>query len=516
MLTTASPSTASSTEPLPTYFEDLQTWLNSVELASSQWDAVHSSSLRALARRKTLDGLLAYGEYVFGYKPADHHREMVGLILQAVTRAGTDDAENIVVLEPRGHAKTTWGDTITLSWLISQFPHLRVGLMSKTSQHAHGFSRAIRWTFEHNSRHKAIFGESVSMAKWTDAEWLHKDSPWHGSKDVTLFAQGAGGQIASKRFDVILCDDILDEENTKTPEQREAVSTWFWKTLKPCLTPNGVIIVLGTRWAEDDIYQTLTDPPEKGGRGWRLVLRKALYEPGDNEHRPDYIPDDGETRKALWPVVWPVDKLDQERVDMTTPLFSCAYQNDIRGLMEGNVFLSRNFRYFGQLDPGKSYTVRMGIDLASSEKQTADYTARVTTAEDQEGNFYVLAVYRDRRETGHAAFVNDGFMAFQNISIVLVEKNAFQSTLLQEVLRDYPRIPIEGKATDTDKVTRARAVAAKYEGHKVYHHESLRGSDFELELLAFKAGASHDDMVDALGFSMDLAGGNFSYGSVRR
>ena len=358
-----------------------------------------------------------------------------------------------------------------------------------------------------------MFGDLVSETKWTDAEWLHKDSPWHGSKDVTLFAQGAGGQIASKRFDVILCDDILDEENTKTAELREAVETWFWKTLKPCLTPNGVIIVLGTRWAEEDIYQTLTDPEEKGGKGWRLVLRKAIYEPGDTEHRPDYIPDDN-IRQPLWGDHWSLHRLDAERKDMGTALFSCAYQNDIRGLMEGNIFLSRNFRYFGALDPAKTYTMRMGIDLASSEKQTADYTARVTTAEDEDGNFFVLAVYRDRRETGHATFVNDGFMAFQQISIVLVEKNAFQSTLVQEVMADYPRIPIEGKPTDVDKVTRARTVAAKYQGHKVFHHDSLKDSEFEVELTSFPKG--HDDMVDALGFSMDLAGGNFAFTSARR
>jgi predicted phage terminase large subunit-like protein len=479
--------------------------------------------LKELARRKTPDSVYAYGEYVFGYKAAPHHKELVGEILKAVSKAGTDEAEHVVIEEPRGSAKTTWGDTITLAWLVSQFPHLRIGLMSKTSDHAKDFSRAIRWTIEHNDRQHEVFPEiKPSAGKWTDAQWLVDGSPWLGSNFSNLFAQGAGGQIASKRFDVILCDDILDEENSKTPEQRASVEEWFWKTLYPCLAPNGVIIVIGTRWTEDDIYQKLTDPPEKGGRGWRLVLRKAYYK-RDDPTIPEYLLDPeyieryaDEERIPLWADVWPLSKLDKVKADQGSAFFACAYLNDITGLMEGNVFLSRNFQHFSKLDPGKGWTVRMGIDLASSERQTADYTARVVTAEDQEGNYYVLSVYRDRRETGHAAFVNDGYEAFPNISIVLVEKNAFQSTLVQEILRDYPSIPIEGKPTDTDKVTRARAVAAKYEGHKVWHHESLRDSDFEIELLAFKPGASHDDMVDALGFSMDLAGGNFSFTSARR
>jgi predicted phage terminase large subunit-like protein len=82
------------------------------------------------------------------------------------------------------------------------------------------------------------------------------------------------------------------------------------------------------------------------------------------------------------------------------------------------------------------------------------------------------------------------------------------------VLQDYPGIPIEGRKNDVDKVTRARAVAAKYEGHKVYHHASLKNSDFERELMSFPKG--HDDFVDALGYSMDLTQGGFFFGSMRR
>jgi predicted phage terminase large subunit-like protein len=100
------------------------------------------------------------------------------------------------------------------------------------------------------------------------------------------------------------------------------------------------------------------------------------------------------------------------------------------------------------------------------------------------------------------------------MALVICENQMFQSTLVQTVMRDYPRIPIEGRKSDADKVTRARAVAAKYEAHKVHHHQSLEDTDFERELLSFPKG--HDDFVDALGFSFDLAGQGFFFGSVRR
>jgi predicted phage terminase large subunit-like protein len=440
----------------------------------------------------------AYGEYVFGYEAHAHHREMIDAIDYAL-----EAKENIVILMPRGSAKTTWGNTIKLSHYISTHRDIRVGLISNTAKQSNDFSRAIRYTLEANEYQHELFGNLRSSSKWTDVEWLRDGSRWHGSKDVTLYSAGAGGAIISKRFDVIICDDILDEENTSTPEAREKIERWFWKVLRPCLVPGGVIIIFGTRWAEDDLYQRLTDPVEKGGKGWRSVVVQAIQKDEEGEEI------------SYWPEIWPLVKLQEERVAMGYALFSCAYQNDITGLMTGFIFQKRLFQHFPTLPEGHSFTIRMGVDLASSEKETADYTARAITAEDNDtGDLYVMSVYRDRRESGHPEFINDGWMAYPNIGLVICESQQFQSTLIQAVMKQYPRIPIEGRKTDTDKVTRGRAVAARYEAHKVFHHISLEDSDFERELLSFPKG--HDDMVDALGFSFDLAGSGFVFGSVRR
>ena len=480
-------------EDLTSNFSENLSALLGRNLSEQEWTDLHNFALRGLAPTD----VYAFGEYVYGHVPAPHHREMVDFI-----QTCGEERTNAVILEPRGHAKTTWGNTIYLAWLIARNPHIRVGLISNTAKQANDFSRAIRWTYESNDRFKEIFGDIVGRTKWTDVEWLRAGSKHHGSNNVTLYSAGAPGAIISKRFDVILCDDILDEENTANTEQREKVEQWFWKTLKPCLTPDGVVIVMGTRWGEDDLYQKLITPVDEGGKGWRSLIRGAIFE------------QDG-VRQALWPQIWDLPKLDKEREDMGSPMFACSYLNDISGLMAGNVFpkLADEY-YFTTLPPERRYTIRMGVDLASSEKERADYTARVTTAEDDDGNFYVLSVVRDKRETHHAEFVVDGWLAHPSMALIIVENQQFQSTLIQELMRDYPHLPVQGKKSDVDKVTRARAVAARYELHKVYHHVSLRNTEFETELRAFPKG--HDDMVDALGFSMDLAGGSFFFGSLRR
>jgi predicted phage terminase large subunit-like protein len=413
------------------------------------------------------------------------------------------DRQNFMALLPRGGAKTTHGNTGLGGWLVSNFKDIAIGLMSNTQTQADAFSRAIRNTVDQNPRHRELYGSLRSDQKWTDGEWTRKDSGLIGTNNSTMYARGVGGAIISKRFDIIILDDILDEENSATPEAREKVSEWLFKTVIPCLKPDGVVIGLGTRWAVEDTYESLITSVEDGGKGWRSLTIPALE--GDLS--------DPSTLVSYWPEYWSIERLMERRKDLGTPMFMCAYQNDVSGLLTGNIFPG-NFQYFDMLPSGKNYTIRMGIDLASSEKERADYTARVTTAEDEDGNFYVLSVVRDKRETHHAEFIQEGWMAYTDMDLVICESQQFQSTLIQEVMRDYPRIPIEGKKSDVDKTSRARAVAAKYEAGKVFHRRTLEGTPFEQELRAFPKG--HDDMVDALGFSLDMGGDEFYFGSVRR
>jgi len=472
--------------------DEFLTLLESEDLPPEVWRQVQEQALRALASTDPL----AYGEYAFRYRPAPHHSEMVEFIRERLRRG-----ENGVILEPRGHAKTTWGNTIFLSWLIANNLNLRVALISKTEKQANSFSRAIRFNYEANEYHREIFGDLVGPNKWTDDEWIQRDSDLHRTNNVTLYSRGALSAIVSKRFDIILCDDIVDEENSATPEQREKMETWFWKTLKPCLAPGGSIIVLGTRWFDGDLYEKLIKEKE-----WPHLVRGAIqYDPDDHaKERP----------KALWPEVWTLDMLMAEKRDMGGPMFACAYLNDISGLMEGNIFKKDWFKTFDiDVVMHKSLRWKMGVDLASSEKQRADYTARVVIAEDKEHNTYVFSVARDKMESGHRQFVIDGFNAYPKIDRIIVENNQFQSSLVSELLNSTT-LPVIGKRSDIDKVTRARAVAARYESGKVFHHPGLVGSDFEQELLNFPKG--HDDMIDALGNAMETGSGGFIFGGYRR
>jgi phage terminase large subunit-like protein len=474
--------------------------------------------LRVLSKTNGPEGVLALGELTQGYVPQPHHAELIKLALEAIyTRTHT------LILEPAGAAKTTWGDTILLSWLVGMFRNVRVGLFSQTAEFSEAFSGAIMGMIEGNDEYRAVFGDllPVGRGKWTIKGWHARGSRWVESKDFTLFAGGTGGQVASKRFDVLLCDDILGEENTLTPEQREKVQTWFIKSLFPRLVSNGVCIAFGTRWAEDDLYATMMKPTDEGGLGFKTIVKSAVVDV-ETDEPVDFDETPRERWRSYWESVWPLETLLQRRA-MNPAQFDCTYQNNIEGLVSGDTFQKVWFRWYGtpdgdpeeELPRDATYTKRMGVDLASSVKTRADWTARVTTAEQwNTGDFYVMQAHRDRIPAGHDEFIDQGYQQIPGIGLVICENQAFQSTVITTVMNEKPHIPIVGRKTDTDKRTRAKAVAEKFKYGKVYLHRSLKDSWFERELLAFDGVRGHDDGVDALGFSMELMGGSFFFGAV--
>lgn len=458
--------------------------------------------------QKAKEDVFAFGEHVFGFKAAPHHREMINFLQE-----GIETGEDSIGLEPRGFAKSTWGNTIFGSYLIGHnSKNIRLGMMSKSELHAAAFSRAIMTTISSNERYRQLFGDLKGEVKWTEQEWLTNDSRWAQSNNVTLFAQGVLGQIVSKRFDIILCDDILDKENTATRLQMDKVEDWVWQTLYPTLSPGGVLLVLGTRWAVDDPYGRMLTPEdveieqdsEIYGKGMRSLVRGAIVK------GPRGKP------KSMWDY-FDIAQLQKMRRRMGPTRFACAMMNDVTSLVEGIVFHRQWFHRIESL-PNTPMSFKMGVDLASSTKERADYTAYVITAVDGLGNFYVVQAGRAKIAGGHAKWISKTVEQFPHpIGIINIEANQFQSTLVTEMRESHPHLPVKRHDTDTDKGTRAEAVAAKYEDGKVFHLRTLP-VEFEDELITFdpQGKKGHDDWVDSLGFSLGLGNTSFSFASARR
>lgn len=143
----------------------------------------------------------------------------------------------------------------------------------------------------------------------------------------------------------------------------------------------------------------------------------------------------------------------------------------------------------------------MGVDLAISQKETADYTAIVVIGLTEDKEVVVVDAFRDRM-----TFVNIGqkvvdFANKWNPKVIAIESNQAQAWLVQELKRNTT-LNVVGMRADRDKIIRFQPVEARYERREVYHYGTLP-PEFTEELLSFTGTNQdkHDDFIDALGYA---------------
>ncbi|MCX8085751.1 MAG: phage terminase large subunit [Rhodocyclaceae bacterium] len=140
--------------------------------------------------------------------------------------------------------------------------------------------------------------------------------------------------------------------------------------------------------------------------------------------------------------------------------------------------------------------VVLGVDLAISEKEGADFTAIVAMARDPEsGLVYVKEVERFRAGFHEVLERIKAAAARHKPRMIAVEQVQFQAAVVQELARTT-LLPVRGVRADRDKVTRFAPLLTRFEQHLVRLDPFGCPAVFREELLAFPEG-KHDDMVDA-------------------
>ncbi len=175
---------------------------------------------------------------------------------------------------PRGHAKSTnltfKGDDALHPVWIQALPnhHLRQlgAVRGLPGQHPGGF--------EENTAILEDFGP-LAGSVWRSNVLVTKTN-------IKIEAIGSGKKIRGRKHrnwrpDLIILDDVENDENVRTPEQRKKLKDWFDKAVSKCGDDYTDIIYIGTLLHYDSLLaKTLTNP------AYRSIKYKAViqFSPG--------------------------------------------------------------------------------------------------------------------------------------------------------------------------------------------------------------------------------------------
>jgi len=383
--------------------------------------------------------------------------------------------ERALVLAPRGFGKSTLLSVARPIYEIVSNPDVRILLVSNTQAQAESFVREIRAHLEYNEDFRSAYGDHTGQ-KWTDREFIVAGRK-KIAKEPTMFAAGVGGAIISRHFDIIICDDIVDEENARTEHQRERLRVWFFKVLLPCLEPAGSLCIVGTRYHYRDLYGLLLE----NGFVPSVTIIRAIDEQG----------------RSAWPERFPIERLEQIRREAGTVIFNAQYQNDTEA-MKGAIFKDEWLRYYDV--PPSPLKVFQGVDLSIAQSEGSDFFAIVTIGEDTWGNIFVLDCYQARLSFRQQTMaIAERFGRFDPIRIA-IESNAYQAAQA-DCLREIGIPRVTKVFTGRDKLSRAWKLSALFEDGRIYLSRHMH--ELAEQLLAFPQ-AEHDDLFDALDFAVSL------------
>lgn len=426
--------------------------------------------------------------------------------LQLVNKAivdlceGKTDKKRLLVTTPPRHGKSHLCSLHTPAWYLNRYPDKRVILASYGDDFAAEWGRQVRDLIENNADRMSI---KVSKESSAANRWAVDD---HLGRMVTA---GVGGQLTGRGAHLFILDDpVKDAAEAASATIRDQKWDWWRQVAQTRLEPGGVVILIQTRWHEDDLAgRILLHEPDL----WTHINLPALAEEDDLlDRRPG---------EALCPQRYDEQALGAIRESIGSQAWSALYQQ--RPSPEGGgAFKRKDFRYWSpQASEQKTYVLhdtdgsllvpqsecwRMVImDLALTKRTTSDYT--VATVWDvapwlEPSRMILVDVIRERIEgAGHVDLGKQLWDSYQP-NFVGVEE-AMQGSMTLAFLQRMGVLIRGLKTKSKDKPFRAKDAELMMENHRVYFPRNRAWLPaWEHELLLFPSG-THDDQVDSFAYA---------------
>lgn len=415
----------------------------------------------------------------------------------------------VAIAAPRGHAKST---AITFSYVLANLVFRQrdfVIIVSETEAQSILFLNDLKKELQENEDLRELFGFR-GFSKDTESDFI---GDFEDGTKFRVVAKGSEQRVRGlkwmgKRPNLIVCDDLEGDEQVLNKERRDKFKRWVFGALLPCRSDTGIVRVVGTILHADSFLENVM-PPEHDRRTVREGLKTLSLNARASWKSFKYKAHNEDYSLILWPSKKTEQWLRIERQKYVDQGLADVYSQEFLNIPidESRAFIKKN-DLMAMRQEDKEFAIRnyIGVDLAISSKQTADYSVFVVGGMDENRNIQVRNVVRERLAGDEIVDMILGLHRAYEPEMFVIEDGQIAKTLLPHLhdeMRKQNCWPnLHFIRASTDKVSRARPLQARVRSRAVkFDKEADWWPTLEDELLKFPRG-KHDDQVDALSYMM--------------
>lgn len=434
--------------------------------------------------------LISYAAYQWpGYRDAAHHR-LIARKLEAVERG---DIKRLMISMPPRHGKSMLASEFFPAWYLGRNPDHYVVTATYAQDLADDFGRKVKNQIDDDA-FRAIFpGVSLSgdskSAKRFNVEGQAGGYEHHLSQRGAYYAVGVGGPLTGRGAHLLLIDDpVKNREDAESEVIRKKTKEWYTSTAYTRLMPGGRIVIIQTRWHEDDLTGWLLE--EHAHEGWDVLTLPAIDDEGN----------------ALWPEQYPVPELEKIRQAVGPRDWSALYQQ--RPSPETGDYFKREWVKTVDTLPPRGEMLIYGASDYAVTSDGGDFTVHVIVGIDSDGRMYLLDLWRAQASSDVwvEAFC-DLVLKWKPVGWAEETgqiKSGVGPFLVKRMLERQAYVAREQFATRGDKAVRAQSIRGRMAMNRLYIKKDAPFlADLISELMSFPVGV-HDDQADALGLAGQL------------
>jgi len=429
--------------------------------------------------------LIAYSAYQWpGYRDAAHHR-LIARHLEAVERG---EIKRLMITMPPRHGKSMLASEFFPAWYLGRNPNHYVAMATYAQELADDFGRKVKNQIA-DSAFEAIFPGVKLADDSKSAKRFHIDGLEGGyehglNQRGAYYAVGVGGPLTGRGAHLLLIDDpVKNREDADSEIVRKKTKDWYTSTAYTRLMPGGRVVIIQTRWHEDDLSGWLL--AEHKHEGWVTLDLPAINDAGE----------------ALWPEQYSIEELDRIRRALPARDWSALYQQQPTP-DTGDYFKEDWLRPYEKAPARETLRVYGGSDYAVTA-DGGDYTVHAVVGIDPEGRMYLLDLWRKQAASGTWIESFCDLVKYWKPIGWAEETGQIRSGVgpfLERRMRERQAfVAREQFPTRGDKAVRASSIRGRMELDGLYVPINAPWyAEFRSELLSFPAG-KHDDQVDAIG-----------------